>query len=49
MKNSYVPGCKQILLSDNQYVIDSGGGKLEYIQVQNEDWNRSKCKDWKHQ
>jgi len=34
MKHSYVPGYKQILLSDNQYVIDLGSSKYEIINVE---------------
>lgn len=33
MKHSYIPGYKQILLSDNQYVVDLGSEKYEIIQV----------------
>lgn len=33
MKHSYTPGFKQILLSDNQYVIDLGFQKYQIIDV----------------
>lgn len=32
IKHSYVPGFKQILLSDNHYIIDSGSN-IEFVSV----------------
>jgi dipeptidase E len=34
MRHSYIPGFKQILLSDNQYVTDWGDEKYELIEVE---------------
>ncbi|MEI6144446.1 MAG: Type 1 glutamine amidotransferase-like domain-containing protein [Candidatus Berkelbacteria bacterium] len=36
MKNSYVLGYKQVLITDNQYIIDLGNNQIEIINVNND-------------